>query len=569
MLDINTIKMAETVTHNASESPFSKLWRLLKPHKKELVSIYLLAFFNGLIMLSIPLGIQTITNFLMTGQVATSWIVMVIVVLIGVAIAYHIQVYQIKFVESLRQKIYLFSVFEIGSVLPKWKMEAIDGRYAPEMVNRYFDILGIQSKLAKVLIDFSLAMFQVVFGLILLALYNGQFIFVTIISIIYFYILLKSTFKKGFVTSKKESDYKYATAAWIEEGARSMETMKLASNNTMFLQKMDAITTDYLNARTAHFSVLMKQYNGLIYYKVVVTAILLILGGMLVIDQQINIGQFVAAEITIITIITSLEKIMLSVEYIYDMLVSVEKVREMTDIEQEQSGDRIESAEKGYSIELRDVRYKFDENDEETLNGINLQINAGEKICITGDQGAGKSLLMYILGTFYQNYSGTVLFNGISLRHLQLDAVRETIAENISKTEVFRHTLRENITLSRPIDEKRLQAVIDQTGLSELVSTLPQGLDTELMTEDKRLTKSVRMKIKIARCLVQDPRLILFEDSLGRIDVTMGDAIRARLLDKRSPWTLVAICNNPEHFGKYDKVVYLQQGAITKIVQNS
>ena len=258
---------------------FGKLWLLLKPHKKDLVSIYLLAFFNGLIMLSIPLGIQTITNFLMTGQVSSSWIVMVIAVLAGVGIAYYIQVYQIKFVESLRQKIFLFTVFEIGTLMPKWKMEAIDGRYAPELVNRFFDILNIQGKLAKVLIDFSISLFQVVFGLILLTLYNGQFAFITLLSVIYFFVLFRTTFKKGFSTGKEESEHKYATAAWIEEGARSLETIKLATGNRMFLQKINLIATNYLEARTAHFRVLLKQFNGLIWYKILVIAMLLILGG--------------------------------------------------------------------------------------------------------------------------------------------------------------------------------------------------------------------------------------------------------------------------------------------------
>jgi ABC-type bacteriocin/lantibiotic exporter with double-glycine peptidase domain len=283
--------MDTSQAYSAVKSPFAKLWLLLKPHKKDLVSIYILAFFNGLIMLSIPLGIQTITNFLMTGQVSTSWVVMVIVVLIGVGLAYYIQVFQIKFVESLRQKIFLFSVFEIGSLMPKWKMESIDGRYAPEMVNRFFDILNIQGKLAKILIDFSLALFQVVFGLLLLTLYNGQFAFITLLSIVYFGVLLRATFKKGLITSKEESEHKYATAAWIEEGARSLETVKLASGNHMFLQKINDITTQYLQARTSHFSVLLRQYNGLIWYKILVIAILLILGGLLVINQQINIGK--------------------------------------------------------------------------------------------------------------------------------------------------------------------------------------------------------------------------------------------------------------------------------------
>lgn len=560
--------MAESLAQNPYTSVFSKLWLMLRPHKKDLMSIYVLAVFNGLIMLSIPLGIQTITNFLMTNQVSTTWIVMIIGVLIGVAIAYHVQVYQIRIVENLRQKIYIHSVFEVGTLMPKWKMESIDARYAPEVVNRFFDVLTIQGKLSKVLIDFSIASTQVVFGLILLAVYDSQFMLVSLVSVLYFFILFRSTFKKGFTTGKAESEYKYETVAWIEEGARSLETLKLAQDNQMFLEKIDQISGKYLEARKGHFNVLVKQYRGLIWYKVLVTAILLILGGLLVIEQRINIGQFVAAEISILTIISSLEKILLSVEHIYDTLIAVEKVCEVTTIETEEEGDKTLSSVQGLAIALKDLSYKFEDNADYALHAIHLQIQPGEKVCIAGDQGTGKSLLLYLLATFYQDYKGTILFNGIDLRHLSLDGVRNMIAENISKTEVFRHTLRYNITLAKPMSEAALMRVIDQVFLTDFVRNLPQGLDTELMTEDKRLTKSIRMKIKLARCLAKEPRLILFEDGMGRIDKASRDVIRDRFLNKQAPWTLVAVSNNPAHFDKYDRIIFMKNGRIESIRTN-
>ncbi len=560
--------MAITDTQPPHYGAFGKLWLMLRPHKKELTSIYVLAFLNGLIMLSIPLGIQTITNLIMTGQVTTSWVVMIFVVLIGVAIAYHVQVFQIKVVESLRQKIYLHSVFEVGSLMPKWKMESIDSRYAPEVVNRFIDILTIQGKLSKVLIDFSIASTQVIFGLILLSIYDIQFMLVSLVSVIYFYILFRYTFKKGVTTSKIESDYKYQTVAWIQEGARSLETIKLASDNTMFLQKIDKISSNYLRARMDHFNVLLKQYNGLIYYKVLVTAMLLVLGGLLVINQRINVGQFVAAEITILTIIASLEKIMLSVEHIYDTLVAVEKVNEITSIETEEQGDKHFTSESGIGIEIKDLSYKFEDNVDFALHGINLKIQPGEKVCIAGEQGTGKSLLLYLLATFYQDYTGAVYYNGINLKHLQLDAVREMIAENISKTEVFKHTLRENIALGNDISEQKMAGILQQVSLTEFVNQLPQGLDTMLITEDKRLTKSVRMKIKLARCLAKEPRLILFEDGMGRIDKLTRDKIRQEFLRKDAPWTLVAVTNNTAHFDQYDRVIFLKNGRVESIRTN-
>ena len=146
------------------------------------------------------------------------------------------------------------------------------------------------------------------------------------------YLIFRFTAPNGLRTSLVESKYKYEVVHWLEEIARAMETFKLAGKSQLPMTKTDEAVTDYLTARKAHFKTLVFQYINLTGFKVIVAAGLLLIGSLLVFNQQMNIGQFVASEIIIILVLASVEKLILSMETIYDVLTSIEKIGTVTDI---------------------------------------------------------------------------------------------------------------------------------------------------------------------------------------------------------------------------------------------
>ena len=161
--------------NNELLTPVQRFWRLLRPDRKEIRNVYVYAFFFGLVNLSLPLGIQSIVNLIQGGQINTSWVVLVIFVIVGIAINGVLQVQQLKIAEHLQQKIFSRAAFEFAYRIPKVKLEALYRKYAPELMNRFFDVVAIQKGLSKILIDFSTASIQTIFGLILLSLYHPFF----------------------------------------------------------------------------------------------------------------------------------------------------------------------------------------------------------------------------------------------------------------------------------------------------------------------------------------------------------------------------------------------------------
>ncbi|HMP30052.1 MAG TPA: ABC transporter ATP-binding protein, partial [Saprospiraceae bacterium] len=305
---------------------FKRFRRLLKLDNKEITHVYVYALFNGLVNLSLPLGIQAIINLIQGGEMSTSWMIMVGIVILGITLTGFFQYMQLRIVENISQKIFARSSFEFAYRFPKINYRALYNYYAPELANRFFDTLTIQKSLPKILIDFSLAAFQIIVGLFVLSLYHSFFVFFAILLLILVFFLINYIGPMGMKTNLKESKYKYDVAHWLEEVARTKVTFKLVPDSTINLENTDSKVVNYINARESHFRVLVHQFFWLILFKVIIAAALLIIGGILVFRQEMNIGQFVAAEIIILLVLASIEKIITSLEGIYDMLTALEKI---------------------------------------------------------------------------------------------------------------------------------------------------------------------------------------------------------------------------------------------------
>ncbi|NNK71238.1 MAG: ABC transporter ATP-binding protein, partial [Flavobacteriaceae bacterium] len=312
-------------------SPWQRFVGILQLERRDILQVFYYAIFSGLVALTLPLGIQAIINLIQGAQISTSWIVLVILVTVGVAFAGLLQLMQLRIIETIQQRIFTRASFEFTYRFPKIKASQMRNLYPPELANRFFDTLSIQKGLSKILVDVPAAGLQVIFALLLLSFYHPFFIIFGILLLLLIYLVFRFTAKKGMQTSLTESQNKYKVAHWIQEVARAMVSFKLSGKTNLAMSKNDQLVSDYLVARESHFKILMIQFAQMIGFKVIVTAGLLIIGGALVLSQEMNIGQFVAAEIIIILVINSVEKLILGLESFYDVLTSLEKLGQVVD----------------------------------------------------------------------------------------------------------------------------------------------------------------------------------------------------------------------------------------------
>lgn len=552
---------------SSTTSAFRRLFSLLKLDRKEIIYIYLFAFVRGAITLSIPLGFQAIVNLLMGGQIATSWYVIIGFLTIGLVLVGVMQVMELVLSEHIKQRLFVRSSMEFAYRLPRIRTNRSTGGYLPELVNRFFDTMTVQKGLNKVLVDVPVSALQILMGMILLAFYHPFFIAFGFFLVFLLYAIFRLSGRHGMETSLAESGFKYKTAFWLEELGRSNRTFKMAGHSDLPLGRADELATAYIAARKGHFRVLLGYYWSMVGFKVLVTLALLILGGLLVINEQMNIGQFVAAEIVIILVINSVEKVILGLEAIYDVLTALEKMGEVADLDLEPNeGLRIPfTIDEGgpMSIEFRNVEFKSSWSDRPILQRIDLTIGAGEKVCISGAPGAGKTTLLKLISGLVSPDAGTILVDGHGMKSLSIGTVRAAIGNSFTKEEIFSGTILDNVMLGRSwVSEEDARIAAERTGLMNLLKEIPQGLLTIVDPHGSRLPGTLVRRIILARCFAGRPRLVIFEDdAVSGLEKDRAEIIDL-LLGPDAQHTLIAVSNDLQMRQRCDRVVELGSGYI-------
>jgi len=534
----------------SSTSPVARLWQLVQEEKKDITAIYIYSILNGIIQLSLPLGIQAIIGFVLSGSMSASLVLLISLMVGGVLLVGLLQVGQMRIIEKIQQKIFVKYSFAFADRIPKLDLLKSDGYYLPELVNRFFDTVSLQKSISKLLLDLPAATIQIILGLTLLAFYHPAFILFGILLLGILWLILRLTGHKGLKSSLAESSYKYAVAAWFEEMARVIKSFKFSSDSNLHIKKADEKTTHYLNARTEHFSILVLQYRTLIAFKVAITAAMLIVGVLLLLDNQINIGQFVAAEIIILTVINSVEKIIINLDSVYDALTSAEKLAKITDKPLEASGTFQLVPGNGISIQATNVDFGYDEN--AVIRNVSFNVAAGSKVAITGKEGSGKSTLLKLLTGVYPDFRGSLLYNDVPVGNYDLTSLRQRMGIFFLHENIFNGTLWENLTMGRTVDSSYLTHLINITGLNSFLKTLPMGFDTELDPTGKKLPANVIHKILLIRALAARPELLLLEDPWKGIELPNSNMIREFVMNIPNTTVLIsttdqACISNADH----------------------
>ncbi len=545
--------------------PFSRLVRLLAAEKREILYILLYGVVIGLTSLALPLGIQTTVELISGGVFFSSVYVLIALVIIGVSFTGVLQIVQISIVEHLQRRIFTKAAFEFAFRIPRLKLDALTDAYAPELVNRFFDIMTLQKGLPKFLTDLSAAAIQVFFGLLLLSLYHPFFVFFSVFLLAVLGGIFYLTGRRGLETSLHESKYKYKLVYWLEELARSLNSFKLAGNTDLPVSRTDHNVNNYLSYRKAHFGVLITQYSFIVLFKVLVTGGLLIVGTMLVVQREITLGQFVASEIIIILILNAVEKVIMHMEVVYDLLTAVDKIGSVTDLPLDRPGgvDLANHSAAAYRVEASDLRYRYANRPHYVIKGINFSVKAGEKVCLSGPEGSGKSTLTRLIAGLSENYEGALTINGISMHDLDLLNVKNRIAKNISQDDIFDGTILDNIILGKDNQSSYdALAAIEKAGLSPFFNQLPKGLNTHILSGGKGFSNTVLHRLILARCFAKQPGLLILNDFFSGLRRSEKLDLINRVTGPDSRWTLITESNDPLIMAACDRVIVMNAGTI-------
>jgi ABC-type bacteriocin/lantibiotic exporter with double-glycine peptidase domain len=293
----------------------------------------------------------------------------------------------------------------------------------------------------------------------------------------------------------------------------------MAGTPSYLMFRTDQYLVEYLKSRNEHFKILKQQYLYLIGFKAIIAMALLVIGGVLVINQTMNIGQFVAAEIIILLILSSVEKLIVSLETVYDLLTAIEKIGQVTDLPLEhKSGMEIPANDQGFEIDLVNISYTSEITSQILLEDVSFTAKPNEIILFKTDNSVSTNLIFGLIGGMYQPVAGNLSINNIPLGNLNRVFLRNRIGNMLSQDLLIHATVLENITLGRDyVSFGEVQQLCDRLNLSKQIQFLKEGYDTLLNPEGHFLPKDCIRKILLARALVGSPKLVLLEEPLHDI----------------------------------------------------
>ena len=435
---------------------------------------------------------------------------------------------------------------------------AFDGGHGPELVNRFFDVLTMQKGAATLLADGLAVAFGMLGGLIILGFYHPVLLAFDLILLVGLVFILLVLGRGGTESAIQESIAKYDVAAWIEEMVRHPTTFKMAGGPTFAGQTELGLTRRYLQHRKTHFKVVFREHIGALALAVFALTALLGIGGLLVINRQLTLGQLVAAELIVAGVASSFEKLGKVMETYFDLVAGADKLGHLVDLPLERTeGEALPAYDQGVRVQLRDVKYEY-ENGTKALDGVNLEIYPRARVAIVGGNGAGKSTLVDILYGLREPTGGAVDINGVDLRDLGKDTLRNQVAV-VKGTEIFAGTIEDNVKVGRPfVSHADVRAALEKVGLWESIAAMKDGLRTVIQTGGRPLSEGQARRLNFARAMAGKPKLLVIDEPLESLDDNDRRAIVYALVDPKASWSLV-FTQRPREVLKFCERVYVMR----------
>ena len=549
--------------------PFERLRRLAALEQSDVTVVVIYAVGIGLVSLAVPIAAQSLVNTVAFTALVQPIVVLSVLVLVGLFAAGLLRTLQYKVVETLQQRFFVRTTHDAVQRLTQADIANFRDVGAPEMMNRFFDVPIIQKAAASLLLDTLSVVLQGAVSLLLLAFYHPALLAFDIVLIALIAFTLLGLGRDGVPTAIKESKAKYATAAWLEEMAGALRSFKSEESAAFAFQQADNLARRYVETRRKHFKVLLRQTIASYTLQAVATAALLGLGGSLVINGQLTLGQLVAAELVVTGVLASVAKFGKYLETYYDICASLDKVGHIVDLSSERAGGIVLTpSTEPARLSLEGVTFAYDDRSE-TLRDVSFELGAGTSLAILGSEASGKSTLVDVLYGLRAPSHGQVLLDGADVRTLALKSLRRNVVL-VGSGEIFDGTVLENLLLGREqVEGVGVSEALTLVALSEDIAELPQGTLTRLGHAGSRLSSTQAARLAIARGILCEPRLLIIDETLDGLATETVERILRGLTSKHGATSVLVFTSREEVARAVGAFVRLDRGTTSRVVTPS
>ncbi|HRH95729.1 MAG TPA: ATP-binding cassette domain-containing protein [Prosthecobacter sp.] len=545
--------------HHEPVSPERRFFRLLKAERQDIITLLIFSVFSGILYLAAPLAVDAVVSNLAFGGQSRPYVQAIVVLAIALFGALGLQAvvsgFQYYISDIIQRRIFVRTAADLAYRLPRVKAQSLDEVHAPELVNRFLDVVTAQKSTALLLLDGVNLIFGSLIGMLLLSLYHPLMLMFVVI-LLALIALSMWLLGKGAVTSSiAESRVKYDVVNWFEEIAAFPFAFKGPGGYQMAYERANHLATEYLARRAGHFRIVMRQIVALLVLSVTAAAVLLILGGWLVVSQQITLGQLVASELIMGTIVTAMAKMGKKLEAWYDAMAAMDKLGHIFDLEIErEDGEQPLAREGGAEVRACEISFGYHEP---LFAKKSFTVTPGSRAAIVGPHGSGASSLLDILFGLRQPSEGHVSIDGLDLRSWYLEALRESVML-LRRNEIVDGTIIENLRLGRvDVGLDEIREALERVGLLDVLLHRPEGLNLRLKVGGAPLSGNQRTRLLLARALVQRPRLLLIDELFDSLDDESFKLLETAILDPSLTWTVILATRDHDVTKRCDQVIEL------------
>jgi putative ABC transport system ATP-binding protein len=342
-------------------------------------------------------------------------------------------------------------------------------------------------------------------------------------------------------TSIEACRQKYAMAHWLESVGSSDGFYKSGRHLDYAMRKTESLTVDYIQAQRNYFSRMFPQHIALYVIYAVSSAALLALGGWLVIQEQLSIGQLVAAELILSSVFLGVAQLGAYVEDFYDLVAGLDELTMIYTLKQEARGD---GAPRGArppdaTLTMNNVRFSHDYGPVR----FDLTIPEGTNLVASGDPGMER-LFSYMLKRHLRPEGGIILLGGVDVTALDILELRSDVIV-LDRPNIVETTIMEYLNLSNASgDPGEVVSALKLVGLYDRIAMLPEGLETRLSSTGWPLSLPKTMQLKLAAAILSKPRILVLSPLLDMVSQHRVDAVLRHLAASKT--TLIYFSNRPE-----------------------
>jgi len=518
-------------------------------------NFYALAIIYGvgisLLSLGTPISVQMLINTVANTGLATPLVVLTLSLFVLLLMSGLLQALRIHLMDLFGRRFYARMVSDIAlRTIYAQNPFFDDNRLAP-LFNRYFDIIIVQKRLPVLFVGGFTIVLQAVVGIILVSFYHPYLLIFNLVVVFLVYLVWAIWGKRAMVSSMESSHKKHATAAWLEELGNSNGFFKTSRHITDALHKTDEVTGSYIRRHIIHFRHHFSQTLCFLFIYAAASASLLGLGGWLVIQNELSLGQLVAAELVLSVVFVGISQLGTYLTYFYDLCAAVEELSLFHDIDQDPPLPQQQPFTGDSSLRFASAKGES----RGTQLTLNLEIPAGSRVLAATDNHAAQRIFTDFLKSHRSPEGGYIAIGGQDFKSFQNFQLRQEIIV-LDRPSIIECTIREYLHFSSQDETSEdILGVLKAVGLEPVLAQLADGIDTLVAPTGWPLSITETMQLKFAAAIIAQPRVLV----LSQLFDVMPDLSMQAALDylQRKTATTVIYFSNRHTDLRFDAYLYL------------